>query len=400
MRDGVEDLLDRAVGWYEPSSDALERVQRRAIRRRASRRAAVAAFALALSVAAGLLTWAAFRPPGGQTPGGNETPSPTPSTASSALGVGRIACTHSGTQLLTPSVQVQPNGVHFAIENPAGASMLDVFPELWGDGVIGQDFGGSNAEVLLEVPPGRALVACVPKGGGPRPDSLDELKAAVPIQIDDPSGVWKSDILACGVGEREELERSDLAAYVSVNPIATDLEKVLRRAIPGIPSSDQVGPAGYPNGDQRTRQWRVIRDGGVIALIRYPSSVGGAGPSLELAQFSPVVVCAGSGIGEGETAGLLATPFEIPKYAWCDPYSEECSLVYVTAERYRQLGGRLEPEIVVSEGSTQCFQDGISAACEDQPPGSFWYALRMMPTTAARFEQVHGCGASLRDICR
>ncbi len=401
MRDEMDDLLDRAVGWYEPSREALDQVHRRVSRRRTGRRIGVTAFALGLSVAAGLLTWAAFRQPSGPIPGGNgPSPSSSPTRPSTAPLVGQIACTDTGTEVSTPSVQVQPDGVHFAVENPVGATMLDVFPALWGDGVAGQEFEGPMAEVLLQVPPGDALVACVPKGGGPRADSLDELKAAVPIQIEDPSGAWKSDVLACGAGERKELDRPGLAAYASVNPNTTDLEEVIRRAIPGILDTDQVGPAGYPNGDPRTRQWRVVRDGKVIALIRYPLPVPGAGDPLAMAQFSPVVTCAGSGIGVGDqTSGLLATPFELPDYDRCDPYAEECSLVYVTAERYRQLGGRLEPKILVPEGSTQCFQDGVPAACGGQPPGTFWYALRLTPAEADKFEQTSGCGASPSDMC-
>jgi len=102
-----------------------------------------------------------------QWPAGNTEipPAPEPSPVTKSAGVARVTCAQ--------------------IENTARAG-LDVFPELWDEGLMGVELTGTGAEVVMEVPPGKALVACVPEGGGPRLDSVDELRAAVPVQIEDP----------------------------------------------------------------------------------------------------------------------------------------------------------------------------------------------------------------------
>jgi len=65
MTDGVKRLLDRAVGWYEPSDALLDGARRRMERRRIRRRVSSGALALVVSVLGGLLAWQAFQPPAG-----------------------------------------------------------------------------------------------------------------------------------------------------------------------------------------------------------------------------------------------------------------------------------------------------------------------------------------------
>jgi hypothetical protein len=79
MTDSVRDLLDRAVGWYEPPDQLLEAARVRMERRRIRRRVSAGAIGLVVSVLGALLVWLAFRPAGGQVIGSTDlTPIPPP----------------------------------------------------------------------------------------------------------------------------------------------------------------------------------------------------------------------------------------------------------------------------------------------------------------------------------
>lgn len=79
MTDSVRDLLDRAVGWYEPPDQLLEAARGRMERRRIRRRVSAGAVALVVSVLGALLVWLAFRSAGGQVIGNTDlTPIPHP----------------------------------------------------------------------------------------------------------------------------------------------------------------------------------------------------------------------------------------------------------------------------------------------------------------------------------
>ena len=80
MTDSVRNLLDRAVGWYEPPDQLLEVARRRIERRRIRRRMSAGAIGLVVCVLGVFLVWQAFRPAGGgQVIGdGALTPAPRP----------------------------------------------------------------------------------------------------------------------------------------------------------------------------------------------------------------------------------------------------------------------------------------------------------------------------------
>jgi hypothetical protein len=80
MTDSVRDLLDRAVGWYEPPDQLLEGARRRMERRRIRRRMGAGAIGFVVSVLGIFLAWQAFGlGGGGQVIGdGALTPAPRP----------------------------------------------------------------------------------------------------------------------------------------------------------------------------------------------------------------------------------------------------------------------------------------------------------------------------------
>jgi len=77
MAEDVKDLLERAVGWYEPAEQGPEGPRRRAERRHGRQRVMAAVVAFALFAAAGAFTWGAFRHTGAVTsPGASPIASP------------------------------------------------------------------------------------------------------------------------------------------------------------------------------------------------------------------------------------------------------------------------------------------------------------------------------------
>jgi hypothetical protein len=190
-----------------------------------------------------------------------------------------LRCTADGTELDTPSVQVQPDGLHIDATNLARATLIDVAPE-GSDGLIGSDAfdGADHREVVLQVPPGRATIACrTPEGGSITGGPAEYPDLFVLIEILDPTGLYVPSELACGQADQEgigphqnEILEPASASYIRVN-------------ISGILPSDVVEQAGYPASQGDPRFWRVVRDGEVLALIADPILQGQA--------------CRGSGIG-------------------------------------------------------------------------------------------------------
>jgi len=313
-----------------------------------------------------------------------ETPSP---SATEAADVGRIACTDEGTLVTTPVVRVRSDGAHVVVEDRVGAGGISVFPEAWVDGVLGQEFArGREVEVVLGVPVGRAKVAC---NVGERNDSYDELAAAVPIEFVDPVGIWRDDQVACAYEDRVFRESPDYRADASVNP---DIGETIRRVIPGILQTDEVSYAGYPEA-QRV-QWRVVRDGLVIAVIDVLHNGGEW-------SFAQVVTCQGTGIGakDGVAAGQVATPYETSGFPRCDPYVQACVPVYVSVALYAELRGE-DPAVYgyPLKPSMECTSNGEPFPCTSDPH-DVALQLLMSPSDADEFHLANPCGRTAEEMC-
>jgi hypothetical protein len=208
----------------------------------------------------------------------------TPSDPADLPNIARISCTDAGTELLTPAVRPQADGVHFTVENPAGASAIsartpDTSPP--GSGFVAEfSTEAGVGRLTLPLAPSGYLVSCVVSDPDKelRVDPADEQA----LDVVDVDGVWFPDRLSCPDGSRQDM----LGGPVQ------DLEPPedsIRRILPGIRDTDVVGPAGYPEATRgRQWQWRVERDGNVVALIRLS----------ENAEWVGIMVnsCDGSGV--------------------------------------------------------------------------------------------------------
>jgi hypothetical protein len=239
----------------------------------------VASFAL---IAASVFAWLAFAsgdPAGSAATTGHdgEPAAPMPITAI-------MRCTADGTELDTPTVGVQPDGLHIDAENLAQATEIDVAID-GGQTVLGNlAFRSIQREiVIVPVPPGQAEIACRrPEGGSVSGGPAEHPDLFVPIQILDPDGLYVSPDLSCALSDQKELRgHFDVTTLFAIGS-----ESLVRRKVTGIQPHDVVELTGYPDstdlGDLGD-SWRVVREGKVVAQINTPILDGRA--------------CRGSGIG-------------------------------------------------------------------------------------------------------
>jgi hypothetical protein len=253
-------------------------------------RALVAFVALAVFAAAGAFAWSAFRP-------GSSPPEP-PADVSDVPSVVRIDCGAQGSELLTPEVQVQSDGVLIHVEEVGNAvgvegSLLDEDP---GTGTWAFDFGDggvtSGFEIALALPPGEYVVRCAE--GDFLAGAMTSADGEV-LKIVDPGGIWHDHTLSC-----PEADRSPQWTFGGGDPSIVDpsgIEDVIRNTVPGIAPSDLIEYAAYP-GAPRGEEWqyRILRGGAVVARLRLFEGGG---------RWTIVEACSSSGIGAEGTSPVI-----------------------------------------------------------------------------------------------
>jgi hypothetical protein len=111
-------------------------------------------------------------------------------TATPAPSMAAVTCTADGTELGTPTVAMQSDGLHVDAKNEADATLIEIASDGSVSSVgVGAFDGADHREVVFDVPAGPAQIACrTPENGtitgGPR----QYPKLFVPILILAPSG--------------------------------------------------------------------------------------------------------------------------------------------------------------------------------------------------------------------
>jgi hypothetical protein len=189
----------------------------------------------------------------------SEAPSPAPTEPLPS--VAQVSCTDAGTQVSTPVVQPQADGVHIAVDNSAGSDL----------GLEVKGFGGDNApmgttEIVRAIPPGVYGLACTD------PQSTSDPIDYQPFEVRDPAGIWVSTDLACSSGGGVAASGSFVSGAVGVQ--GTPVE-VVTTTISGLLPTDVIEPAGYPATTDEANV-RVVRDGNVVATYHmFTDSQGG-----------------------------------------------------------------------------------------------------------------------------
>jgi hypothetical protein len=262
MSEEFEDRIRRSVeGVPVPEPAPMEQVTRHARRIRVRRWVSGA-------VTAAVVVGAGIGVPVGLLSSLNGGPAGAPTVVGSAAATGPlpdvadIVCDGTTTQVLTPQVKPQPDGVHFRVDNTSGQDLAIQFGK--GDFF---SFGGDNAfqgshEIdFHDVPPGEAKVRCL---DAEKDAGSDE--GFVPLEIVDQDGVWASETLQCpaDVTSVQVLIAEGVEGYKG-DPIDAARERYASLIRP----SDELRPVGYPEGSEP--KVALIRDGDVRAVFDFIS---------------------------------------------------------------------------------------------------------------------------------
>jgi hypothetical protein len=327
--------------------------------------------AIAVFIAAGLLAWNAFRSFAGP--------------AGSVPDVAEISCVGGDTEVLTPIVRLQTDGLHLRVDGDRDPTAFVIALD---DGFrVGFEFAPGTeypASDLTFTPPGMARVKC----GRPGASANDGIR----MHIVDPAGLFHDARLSCPV--EEPLEHGPFVYFTAGNPAP----RAIARAVPGVLSTDEIDYAGFPEGplgtggNRRTGSYRIIRGGEVVAgveLSRY-----------DMRSFLQVGSCSGSGIGDSgsHTLDLLASPFQLPGHAPCDPYRAECAAIHVTAARYAEIRGVDPADYAYPEAPWNLCNDDQPDGCPSDP-NDVILPVVLEPGDASAFVAAEGCGGTEPTAC-
>jgi hypothetical protein len=232
---------------------------------------------------------------------------------------------------------------------------------------------------VIAIPPGDVSVEC---GKSERDKPSQD---AASLQLVDPAGLYLGSTLGCGADIVEWSPDSPPFFYTDSNPF----DQAVRSTIPGLQPSDSVTLAGYPQ-DPNGQQPIIVRDGEVIGLFETPS--------YDQRTFvMNGLFCASSGLGEpGGATGTTSTPFRLPTYGPCDPYSASCESVFLSAARYTEFTDR-EIDLLPAEPWAVCDKDSPGGCVPD--PKDMIVRVVMSPEDAALFVNRNQCGASEETAC-
>jgi hypothetical protein len=171
----------------------------------------------------------------------------------------RIVCTADGTRLLTPAVRPRSDGVHVILTQRGGAPAT-----LSTDQAGGWKPGPRPFVVTL--PPGRATLGCMTTADWNADPPRH--RGWVTLRVVDQDGRWVDDHPIGAACSQSSIDYAPTAAGYS----ESQLGREARRALSAKPG-DAVERAGYPR--QQPIEYRLVRDGKVVALATYTSTVHG-----------------------------------------------------------------------------------------------------------------------------
>ncbi len=292
-------ILERAARRIDPRSDAFERLERRRERKARNRRITAGVVALLVAIGGSFAAFSVFRDSNGGTIGteGDTGFRASPTVAQPLPSVARVSCTDSGTQISTPIVQPQPDGVHIVFDNSTGQEF----------GLRIKNFGADNAplgagdEIVRQIPPGVYGLACTDAQGG-EPTSYQ------PFEVQDPAGIWVStELSGCtsAVGVAGSSASSSKVIGVQGTPV-----EVVQTTIAGLDPTDLVEEAGYTSATYEASV-RVVRGGDVVAVYHMFSDRQG-GWAIDSAQACDGTDLASLGSGIGTSGAYPRGAFN-----WC-----------------------------------------------------------------------------------
>src|SRR5919201_1047728 len=212
----------------------------------------------------------------------NQLPTTIPNVAS-------VVCDGTNTEVTTPVVEPQPDGVHISVENTGGTNL----------GIEVKDVGGENAtagtsETVWQLSPGSSQVRCTPNGN-------EAPGAYQALEVQDPEHLWVSNELDCNAVTGVNADYVPGATGDTTPPI-----ELLQEHVTGLEPNDVLEAAGYS--EAPNPQVRVVRDGTVIAVYQFMSD-GQDGWLLSSSQQ-----CSDSNLSWQEAS---SSPYPRGAFTWC-----------------------------------------------------------------------------------
>ena len=167
--------------------------------------------------------------------------------------VAEVACDGDTTQVLTPEVAAQPDGVHLRVTNTSSIDLSLQF----------RDIGGDNApvgesDVVWPLAPGTVEVRCL----APALDAGSP-EGWVSLMVVDQNGIYHPLALECAGGAvGGSPSYAEGARGWEGDPV-----DIVREHGIGLLPSDDVSYAGYPN--QQQPQVRVVGEGAVVGVFEF-----------------------------------------------------------------------------------------------------------------------------------
>ncbi len=189
-------------------------------------------------------------------PGAADQPPRSAGDGNSLPNVARIVCTAAGTRLLTPAVRPQPDGVHVMLSQTDGPPAT-----------LDSDQGGGDKPgpkpLVITFPPGGAHLGCMTRADWNADPPRH--RGWVTLSVIDQDKQWVDDQPAGGTCSQSSIDYAPTVAGYRESQLGRDA----RRALEASPT-DVVERAGYPR--QEPIEYRLVRDGRVVALATYAST--------------------------------------------------------------------------------------------------------------------------------
>ena len=199
-------------------------------------------------------------------PGSGIGPDAPPGAAGPTPDTAVVRCLESRTELATPIVNTQADGLHIEVQNPYGSQALVIVGGWERDRIFTMPIADQAASIVVPVRPGHVQISCRSNAATENADPFED-RLSDGLQLQDRSGYFLPYAPSC-----------DSSAEVPiVPPRVLDLpagESYLRANLPGILRSDTVERAGYLGGRNDEGPWRIVRDGEIVAQVEFPSLEG------------------------------------------------------------------------------------------------------------------------------
>ena len=207
-------------------------------------------------------------------PGSGIGPDAPPGAAGPTPDTAVVRCLESRTEVATPIVNTQADGLHIEVQNPWGSQALVVVGGWERDRIFTIPIADQATSIVVPVRPGGVQISCRSNAETEDADPFSD-RLADGLQLQDRSGFFLPYAPGCDSSEEVPLEPTK-------DFVQAAGEVFVRDNLSGVLTSDTVERAGYLEGRNDEGPWRIVRDGEIVAQVDYVSLEG--------------ITCRGSGI--------------------------------------------------------------------------------------------------------